>query len=55
LQYARRDQPAVRDSPTDVFTLIAVAGLLAFIGLIASIVPVIRATKVDPQMVLRSE
>jgi predicted permease len=41
--------------PTDVPTFIAVAALLAFIGLIASIVPVIRATKVDPQMVLRGE
>lgn len=42
-------------TPTDVPTFIAVASLLAVIGLMASIVPVIRATRVDPQTVLRSE
>lgn len=41
--------------PTDVPTFIAVASLLAFIGLMASIVPAIRATGVDPQVVLRGE
>ena len=41
--------------PTDPATLTAVCTLLALIGLLASAVPVIRATRVDPQTVLRNE
>jgi len=41
--------------PTDPATLTAVCILLALIGLLASALPVIRATRVDPQAVLRNE
>ena len=42
-------------TPNDPVTLIVVAGLLAFVGVIATLVPVVRATRVDPLEALRWE
>ena len=42
-------------SATDPLTLAAVAGTLAFVALIASLVPAYRASRVDPLKVLRDE
>jgi putative ABC transport system permease protein len=41
--------------PNDPRTLIAVASLLLFIGLISSLFPAIRATSIDPANALREE
>lgn len=42
-------------APTDVPTFLFVAGLMATAAMVASLVPAIRATRVDPIDVLRSE
>lgn len=42
-------------APTDVPTFLVVAGLMAAAAMLASLVPAIRATRVDPIEVLRSE
>src|SRR5262249_17279023 len=41
-------------SPWDPLTLVAVAGVLAAVALLASLVPAYRASRVDPQTVLRA-
>jgi putative ABC transport system permease protein len=41
-------------SPSDPLTLAAVAGTLAIVALIASLVPAYRASRLDPQEVLRA-
>jgi putative ABC transport system permease protein len=42
-------------SPSDPVTLAIVAGTLAMVALVASVVPAYRATRVDPLMVLRAD
>ena len=42
-------------SPTDPLTFAAVFGVLAASGFTASYFPAVRATKVDPMVVLRAE
>ena len=42
-------------SPGDLFTFSAVSVLVTLVALIASIIPVRRATKVDPIVALRTE
>ena len=42
-------------SPTDPLTLGAVTALVASAGLVASYIPALRATNVDPIVVLKSE
>jgi ABC-type antimicrobial peptide transport system permease subunit len=49
------DEMLFEVSPTDVPTFLLVAGLMATAALVASLVPAIRATRVDPIEVLRSE
>jgi len=41
--------------PTDMMTFAVVSLMLATVALLACIVPVLRATRVDPLMVLRNE
>jgi ABC-type antimicrobial peptide transport system permease subunit len=40
---------------TDPVTYVALAGLLGLIAMIASFIPALRATKVDPVVALRDE
>jgi len=42
-------------SPTDPVTLAAVALLLATVAFLASVIPAIRATKVEPIVALHEE
>ena len=42
-------------SPTDAWTYVAVVGLIALVGVVASWVPARRATAIDPALALRSE
>jgi putative ABC transport system permease protein len=42
-------------SPSDPLTLAAVAGTLAIVALVASLVPAYRASRLDPQAVLRAD
>ena len=42
-------------SPTDPLTLGAVIALVASAGLVASYIPALRATRVDPIVVLKSD
>jgi len=42
-------------SPTDAWTYVAVVGLIALVGVVASWVPARRATLVDPAMALRGD
>lgn len=44
-----------RVSPRDPLTYVVVGGLLVVVAMIASAVPAIRATKVDPNIALRTE
>ena len=41
--------------PSDPGTLLAVAFVLALVAVLASIVPAMRATRIDPAIALRSE
>ena len=41
--------------PTDALTLVMVPGLIIAAALIASFIPALRASRVDPCTVLRSE
>ena len=42
-------------SPRDPLTYTAVAGLLTVVAFIATVVPAVRATRVDPAVALRNE
>jgi predicted permease len=42
-------------APSDPFTLVAVALILAAVSVVATLVPALRATRVDPQVALRWE
>jgi ABC-type antimicrobial peptide transport system permease subunit len=42
-------------TPTDPMTFVAVGALLTLIALIASLVPALRATRVDPLIALKAE
>jgi len=42
-------------SPTDPLTLVAVIAVVASAGFVASYIPALRATRVDPIVVLKSE
>ena len=41
--------------PRDPATFIAVTALLAFVGLLAALIPARRASHVDPMIAMRSE
>jgi ABC-type lipoprotein release transport system permease subunit len=41
-------------SASDPLTLVVVSGTLAFVALLASLVPAYRASKLDPSEVLRA-
>jgi putative ABC transport system permease protein len=41
--------------PTDPATFVLVAGLLTGVALAANLIPALRATRVDPAVVLRDE
>lgn len=49
------DEMLFEVAPTDVPTFLLVAGIMAASAIVASLVPAIRATRVDPIEVLRSE
>ena len=42
-------------SPTDLATFAAVTLILGFVGAVACLIPALRATRVDPAVVLRKE
>jgi ABC-type antimicrobial peptide transport system permease subunit len=42
-------------SPTDVTTVASAIGVLVFAGLVASLIPARRATRIDPHLALRNE
>jgi ABC-type lipoprotein release transport system permease subunit len=42
-------------SPTDPLTLASVSGLLAFVTLIATVWPALRASRIDPVVALRND
>ena len=42
-------------APTDPLTLVAVAGLVLVVSLLATVVPAYRAANVDPMVALRYE
>jgi putative ABC transport system permease protein len=50
-----RQQLNFNIEPTDLATYAAVAGLLTLVSLIATFVPALRATRVDPMTALRNE
>jgi putative ABC transport system permease protein len=41
--------------PSDPVTLVAVVGILSAVGVLASLAPALRATRVDPVIALRDE
>jgi len=42
-------------SPTDAWTYVAVIGLIALVGVVASWLPARRATAIDPALALRTD
>ena len=42
-------------TPTDPFTLVVVAGLIVLVAAVACLVPALRATRVDPLVVMRAD
>jgi ABC-type lipoprotein release transport system permease subunit len=43
------------ESPRDTVVFVAVVGVLGTVALIASVIPAMRATRVDPNITLRAE